>query len=121
MSAPTQSWDYNVGGYEDTGVQTCKVTVSDGFTMPATLADSVYTIYSELTTMSREDVDALYEDLKSEVAIFNASLKSQNRLLCQGFGFDAENAGPYYTLNTPYDLFVSRTYNGYDNRSIIQD
>ena len=122
MSAPTQSWNYTAGGYEDTGVQTCKVTVSDGFTMPETLADSVYTIYSELTTMSREEVDALYEDLKSEVAIFNASLKSQNRLLCQGFGFDTDDARiPYYTLNTPYDLFVSRTYNGYDNRSIIQD
>ncbi|MGN1234250.1 MAG: hypothetical protein ACI4UJ_12515, partial [Candidatus Cryptobacteroides sp.] len=122
MSAPTQVWNYNTGVYDDAGVQTCKVTISDGFTLPETLDEDVYAIYAEATKLSREEVDALYADLKNEVKIFNENLKSQNRLLCQGFGFESDDAWvSYYTLNTPYDLFVSPTYNGYDNRSIIQD
>ncbi|MGM9740885.1 MAG: hypothetical protein ACI3ZP_09815 [Candidatus Cryptobacteroides sp.] len=122
MSAPTQVWNYNTGVYDDTGVQTCKVTISDGFTLPETLTDDVYATYADATGQSREEVDALYADLKNEVKIFNENLKSQNRLLCQGFGYEADDAWlEYYTLNTPYDLFVSPTYNGYNNRSIIQD
>ncbi|MGN0201408.1 MAG: hypothetical protein ACI399_00695 [Candidatus Cryptobacteroides sp.] len=120
MSASTAK--YEGGSYVDAGVQKCKVTISDGFTLPETLADSVYTIYSEVTGKDKDAVDAEYEGLKKEVAAFNANLKAQNRLLCTGFGFDkADSYVQYYKLNTPYDYFVSRTYNGYDNRSIIWD
>ncbi|MGN1216127.1 MAG: hypothetical protein ACI4TJ_07765, partial [Candidatus Cryptobacteroides sp.] len=120
MSGSTQSYDNEK--FVDAGVRNCKVTVAEGFTLPETLADSVYTIYEEAAGKGKDAVDALYAGLKEEVEIFNANLKSQNRLVCTGFGFDKEDAYiSYYKLNTPYDLFVSRDYNGYDNRSIIWD
>ncbi|MGM9767714.1 MAG: hypothetical protein ACI3Z0_04545 [Candidatus Cryptobacteroides sp.] len=122
MTAPTQTWNYNDGVYDDTGVQSCKVTITNELTMPETLDESVYATYEELTDYTREQVDALYDDLKNEVAIFNENLKSQNRLLCLGFGYDTQDAWiKYYALNEPFDLFTSSEYNGYNNRSIIQD
>lgn len=123
MSAQVDSIDYyDNNKWKDAGSQSCSISIVDGFTMPETLADSVYTIYQELVGMGKDAVDALYADLKAEVAEFNANVKSQNRLLCVGFGFDkAKSYDPLFTLRTPYDLFVSRTYNGYNNYSIVYD
>lgn len=121
MSAQTAVFDGS--DFVDGGERKCKVTIAEGFTLPETLADSVYTIYHDAIGMGKDAVDALYDDLKEEVAAYNAKLKSQNRLLCTGFGFEStkSDALQYYTLKTPYDLFVSKDYNGYDNRSIIFD
>ena len=123
MSAQVDTIDfYDNNKWKHAGSQSCNISIVDGFTMPETLADSVYTIYQDLVGMGKDAVDALYADLKKEVAEFNANVKSQNRLLCVGFGFDKANStNPLFTLRTPYDLFVSKTYNGYDNYSIVYD
>ena len=123
MSAQVDTIDfYDNNKWKHAGSQSCNISIVEGFTMPETLADSVYTIYQDLVGMGKDAVDALYADLKKEVAEFNANVKSQNRLLCVGFGFDKANSyDPLFTLRTPYDLFVSKTYNGYDNYSIVYD
>ena len=67
-------------------------------------------------------MDALYDEFNTEMDEFNAMLKSQNRLLCYGFGFEKEDSyTQYFTLNTPYDLFTSDSYTGYDNNSMLWD
>ena len=69
--------------------------------------------------MEREEVDALYDEFKQEVDEFNAKLRGQNRLLCMGFGY--ESNGYYFETVSPFDLFVSDSYNGYDIESMIWD
>lgn len=98
-----------------------KVTISEGFTYPETLDQSVYDTYANVVGMSKEEVDNLYAEFKQEVDEFNAWLKSQNRMLCLGFGFENNEWVKYFTLNTPFDLFCSDSYNGYDNESMIWD
>lgn len=123
MSAQVDTIDYyDNNAWKPAGVQSCNISIVESISMPETLADSVYTIYKELVGMGKDAVDALYADLKAEVAEFNANVKSQNRLLCLGFGFDKANSyDPLFTLRNPYDLFVSRDYNGYNNYSIVYD
>ena len=125
MSAPVRGTNYNYEQY-DAGVQSCKVTVSEGFTYPETLPEDVYDTYEELVGMDREHVDALYEEFKQEVDEFNIKLKGQNRLLCLGFGFDYPETEQHYATSffkadSAFDLFCSKTYNGYDNESMIID
>lgn len=119
MSANVQKIDYNTGSYVDADPMSCKITITDGITYPSSLDQSVYELYKEAVGMNKDQVDALYEEFKAECEEFNAKLKSQNRLLCYGFGFEDE---PYFfKLNTPFDLFVSDSYNGFDNESMIWD
>ena len=123
MSAPTQQSVYNneTFSYEwkDSGVKTAKVTISNGFTYPETLPESVYETYNKLVGKDKAEVDALYDEFKAEIDEYNAKLKSQNRLLCTGFGFQETKTDLNY--NSPFDLFCSETYNGYDNESMIWD
>lgn len=111
--------DGNYGYYPD-GTRSCKVTIAEGVTYPATLPNEVYDLYEG---KSKEYVDGLYAEFKAEADIFNAWLKGQNRLLCLGFGY-ADN--PYYlpangTYKDPFDLFTDTEYSGYDNRSLFWD
>ena len=123
MSAPTQQSVYNPETFsyewQDSGVKNAKVTISTGFTYPETLPESVYDTYKNLVGMEREEVDALYAEFKTEVDEYNAMLKSQNRLLCTGFGFQETKHD--LDFNSPFDLFCSDSYNGYDNESMIWD
>lgn len=125
MSAPVRGTNYYYEKY-DAGVANCKVTVCEGLTYPESLSDEVYETYKELVGMSRDQVDALYKEFKQEVEEFNAKLKGQNRLLCLGFGFDYPEtqqhyATSYFVTESAFDLFCSKTYNGYDNESMIWD
>ena len=125
MSAPVRGTNYYYEKY-DAGVQSCKVTISEGLTYPETLSEEVYETYKELVGMNKEQVDALYKEFKQEVDEFNAKLKGQNRLLCLGFGFDYPEteqhyATSFFTTESAFDLFCSKTYNGYDNESMIWD
>lgn len=97
-------------------VKTCKVTIGDP-TYPATLSSDVYDLYPKMTT---EEVDALYEEFKEQVEIFNSKTRGQNRILCGGYDF---STSVYYDMSyaSPYDLFVSTTYSGYDNASLLSD
>lgn len=100
-----------------------KVTVSNGFTYPETLDQSVYDTYASMSKpLNKEEVDALFAEFKQEIDEYNAWLKGQNRVVCLGFGFEDPNGYiKYYTVNTPFDLFCSKTYTGYDNESMIWD
>ena len=125
MSAPTRGTNYYYENY-DGGIRNTKVSISTGFTYPETLPESVYDTYKELVGMEREEVDALYDEFKQEVDEFNAKLKGQNRLLCLGFGYDYEQssnhwATSYFTPESAFDLFCSKSYNGYDNESMLWD
>ena len=114
------TFDYD---WVSAGEQSCKVSISKGFTYPETLTEDVYETYNKLLGMDKAGVDALYDEFKAEVDIFNKKLESQNQLVALGFGFDNPDDyyGPWYTLRTPYDLFCSDSYNGYDNQSILYD
>ena len=117
-------YDSEAGGYvwKPAGTRSCKVSIVEGVSYPETLDESVYATYKELVGMSKDEVDALYDEFKTEMDEFNAMLKSQNRLLCYGFGFEKEDSyTQYFTLNTPYDLFTSDSYTGYDNNSMLWD
>ena len=99
-----------------------KVNISAGYSYPDILPESVYETYANATGDSREEVDALYKEFKQEVDEFNAWLKSQNRILCHGFGFDDPNDFmQYFTPRTPFELFCSDSYNGADTNSMLWD
>ena len=120
MSADVAEYDYYSSGWVPAGTKSCKVSIVEGVSYPETLDESVYATYKDLVGMSKEAVDALYDEFKTEMNEFNAMLKGQNRLLCYGFGFDNADT-QYFTLNTPYDLFTSKSYTGYDNNSMLWD
>lgn len=121
MTANTSSYDYYEGGYADNGPQSVKVTVYNGIhDYPETLPSEVYGYY---TGMSKEEVDALYDEFKMEAEAFNAKVRGQNRLLCLGFGYEAANSysGPVFSVTTPYELFCNSEYSSYDVASLFYD
>ena len=120
MSADVAEYDYYSSAWVPAGTKSCKISIVEGVSYPETLDESVYATYKDLVGMSKEEVDALYDEFKTEMNEFNAMLKGQNRLLCYGFGFDNADT-QYFTLNTPYDLFTSKSYTGYDNNSTLWD
>lgn len=118
MTANVSKYDYYEGGYVDQGPQSIKVTVYDGIDdYPETLPESVYGNYSN---MSREEVDALYDEFKMEAEAFNAKVRGQNRLLCLGFGYEDEGYSSFEAA-TPYELFCSPDYSGFDVPSLFYD
>lgn len=118
MTADVSKYDYYQGGYVDAGSQSIKVTVYDGIDdYPETLPEDVYANYSG---MSKEEVDALYDEFKMESEAFNAKVRGQNRLLCLGFGYEDEGSSAFASA-TPYELFCSPDYSGYDVASLFYD
>lgn len=117
MTAEVSSYDYNQGGYVSNGPQSIKVSVYNGLDdYPETLPEDVYALYPD---MSKDEVDALYDEFKMEAEAFNAKVRGQNRLLCVGFGY--ENSPYAFKAATPYELFCSSEYNGYDVASLFYD
>lgn len=98
-----------------------KVSILNGFSYPETLDQSVYDTYKEVSDMDKAAVDALFKEFKQEVDEYNAWLKSQNLILCYGYGFDSNAYQHFFTAQTPFDLFCSKTYTGLDNASMIWD
>ena len=111
MTADVAHYDY----YES-----IKVTVYDGINdYPETLPSEVYDYY---TGMTKEEVDALYDEFKMEAEAFNARVRGQNRLLCLGFGYDTDDADtPQFPSITPYELFCNPEYSSYDVASLFYD
>lgn len=100
--------------------KSCKVTIGD-VKSPATLPASVYALYPNMT---KAEVDALYADLKQTEEIFNEKTRNQNRILCNGFDFEVgqyASSEPWLTYGSPYDLFVSSSYNAYNNEAVLYD
>lgn len=98
-----------------------KVTIGDvGY--EATLPDDVYNRYYEHTQYTtKEQVDALYDEFKAAVDLFNQKTKNQNRLLCQGLSLEIVTYQNYLEYASPYDLFISEDYNGFDSESPVYD
>ena len=72
--------------------------------------------------MTKEEVDALYDEFKMEAEAFNARVRGQNRLLCLGFGYDTDDADtPQFPSITPYELFCNPEYSSYDVASLFYD
>ncbi len=118
MSASASKWDYYSNKFLDPEEMSCKITIMNSLKCPETLSEADYAAYP---SKSKEEVDALYDGLKQEIAEFNAWLKGQNRLLCVGFGFEADSYSGYFTTKMPYELFVDSHYSAYDNNSLIWD
>lgn len=87
---------------------------------PASLADSVYTIYKETSKYDEAKVDALWAEFKEmSKTVSDRRLTYQNRLIAKGwFDADSYNRLDYYG---PYNLFVDRTYKSVDVSSIFYD
>ena len=101
-----------------------KMTISSGITegehYPAALPDSVYTIYSEEVGMSREQVNGCFDRFKTAAEEYNTyRLEYQNCLLMEGW-IDKDEYDRLHYYN-PFDLFVSRTYSGVDEKSMFSD
>ena len=111
--------------YEDVPTtKTWKVTIGD-VDYPATLTDDVYQTWFDATPYdTKEAVDEQYELFKAAVDNFNAKTAGQNRILMNGFDVHVPNyAGSkcYSQYATPFELWSSDSYNGYDNASPVWD
>ena len=124
-TATVQYDAYNYDTWENETITeefTSKVTIGNvGY--EETLPDEVYDIYFQYSNYTtREEVDAVYDEFKTAVDVFNQKTRNQNRLLCQGLSLMVENYGiDYCEYASPYDLFTSDSYNGYDSESPVFD
>lgn len=122
-----QTYDYQNGGYiYDTLIteKVSKVTIGD-VTYPASLDEEVYNTWFENTPYKTEaEVDAQFALFKEAVDIFNKKNAAQNRILMNGFDFQVPLT-QYYTIyskySSPFELWCSDSYNGYDNTSPVWD
>lgn len=98
-----------------------KVTIGNvGYADP--LPDEVYEYYYANTSYTtKEQVDAVYGEFKDAVDLFNEKAKNQNRLICQGLSLEIVTYQNYLAYASPYDLFISETYNGFDSESPVYD
>lgn len=116
-TAPMVAYNSETQSYDSIGNYTSDVTISAGVEYPETLPNEVYALY---TGMSRDEVDALYEEFVELAEQYNERTRGYNRLLCLGFNF----ADPVYLLNevaTPYDLFTNKDYSTPSNENIFYD
>ncbi len=105
--------------------RTTKVTIGD-LSYPQTLPEEVYPLYKneDKTDKPREEVDALYSELKGMIDVYNTRTANYNRVLCNGFGFDVQRFVDYddkLVYASPYDLFVSKIYSAYNNDAVMKD
>lgn len=116
----------------------CKVVIGEvGYEQ--TLPESVYQLFFDSSNLkTKEEVDAVYAQFKTSVDDFNAHVRNQNRLLCQGFSLEHDLdllpcANPEHTdkpngvidtqFASPYELFIADadTYSAYNYESPVFD
>lgn len=101
-----------------------KVVIGD-LTYPAELSDDVYQTWYDATPYdTKEAVDEQYAMFKDAVDVFNKKTGAQNRILMNGFDFQVPLNANYKTYSqyaSPFDLWCSNSYNGYDNESPVWD
>ena len=107
----TQQWN------DDTEATQFKVTIGNKLSYPETLPEDVYGLYQG---MSKEQVDALYSEFKTLSSEYVERLKSQNSILCTGFDILGTEDSQLEAKN-PFELFVSKDYNGYNNEALFFD
>lgn len=116
-------YNYETFKYETkTAELKSKVTIDD-VVYESQLPIEIYDYYNKNTEYkTKEQVDALYDEFKKSVDAFNKKTKDQNRLLCQGLDLEVQQNGKTNTqYASPYDLFISETYSGYDAESPVWD
>ena len=107
----------------------------------ATLPEYVYDLFFQGSSLkTREEVDAVYDQFKTSVDDFNANVRGQNRILCQGFELEYDEDKytcplPEHTVSSskddvigagfasPYELFTAdaSVYSAYNYESPIFD
>lgn len=102
---------------ERTGSFSSKVTMGN-IDYPATLSDDVYAIFAN-AGVSKEETDTYYSELKKHIDKFNASTAANNRILCKGFNFNPQEGSQELEYLSPYDLFISPSYNGATSESPV--
>lgn len=109
---------------DDKTIHKSKINISrgieEGVHFPASLPDSLYTIYKEEGNYEKAEVDGMFEEFKTQADIYNKNrLEYQNSLLMEGWiDKDKYNRLDY---QTPWDLFISRDYSGVDVKSMFSD
>lgn len=94
--------------------------IIEGEHYPSSLPDSVYTIYKEAVGFDKAQTDGCFDRFKTAAAEYNKNrVEYQNSLLMEGW-IDKDQYDRLHYYN-PWDLFVSRTYNGVDERSMFSD
>ena len=115
-----------------------KVTIGNvGY--EATLPEEVYQLFFNSSSLkTKEQVDAVYAQFTGAVDEFNANVRGQNRILCQGFDleYDADKITCKYPecsdkangvipsiYANPYELFIAdeTKYSAYNYESPIYD
>lgn len=116
-SATFAQYDYNEEKWiPNENPTTFKINIDNTLAeFPATLTDDIYGLYD----MTKEEVDAMYKELQERRDLYNTRLKEQNSLVCTGFAVDKEEGSLDY--QSPYDLFISTTYSGYDIEALFYD
>lgn len=100
----------------------CTVTIgTDAITdVPATLPEDIYDIFED-AGVDREEADNYYGQFKEALNNFvEYTLEGQNRVLLNGWNLDP-TGGSDMRYATPYELFTSESYNGYNAASPIKD
>lgn len=119
-----QTYIWGEGRYQyDTTytVKKSKVTIGD-VDYPAELGEDVYNTWFENTPYeTKEAVDEQYALFKEAVDIFNKKTAAQNRILLNGFDFQVSEYSTYSQYASPFELWSSDSYNGYDNASPVWD
>lgn len=119
-----QTYLWGEGRYQYDTVYTVKkskVIIGD-VDYPAELDEDVYNTWFENTPYQTEaEVDAQYALFKEAVDIFNKKTAAQNRILLNGFDFQVSKYSTYSQYASPFELWCSDSYNGYDNASPVWD
>lgn len=119
-TASVSVWNYDGGGYRPKAEPvSTKVTIAGGIEISESIPSGLAALYP---LWSPERLAEMYNQYKEEGALFNRSVRGQNRLLCLGFNFEQDEwVAPRLVLQTPYDLLVHPTYNTPSVANIFED
>lgn len=121
LTVETQT-NEETGEQENVIVETtrsCEVVVG-AIEYPETLPQEVYDLYESAVGANKETTDAYYAEFKAAADAANQKTRNWNRILMNGYNFEAEDV-PYYRYQSAFDLFCSSTYNGSSSAAPIVD
>ncbi len=116
-SAIISRYDYQTSSWvNDTEPTKFKVSIKNSVCdFPEKLPEEIYALYEGMT---REQVDAMYQEFKERAKLYDERLKRGNCLQCCGLGFDPKGRLDY---KSPYDLFTSTTYSASSTEGLFED
>ncbi len=116
-SAIISRYDYQTSAWVNDAEPTkFKVSIKNSVCdFPEKLPEEIYGLYKGMT---REQVDAMYQEFKERAKLYDERLKRGNCLQCCGLGFDPKGRLDY---KSPYDLFTSTTYSASSTEGLFED